>query len=93
MIIFLEDILIIVLIRNLLKEKMGVIIYHKKDNVWIDSMGRIVDDKYPILIKGNTSNRPVLQVSDSNFQYFDTTLNKPIWWTGSKWVDATGADV
>lgn len=27
------------------------------------------------------------------FQYFDTTLNKPIWWTGEKWVDATGADV
>jgi hypothetical protein len=27
------------------------------------------------------------------YVYFDTTLNKPIWWTGSKWVDATGADV
>ena len=25
--------------------------------------------------------------------FFDTTLNKPIWWTGTKWVDATGADV
>jgi hypothetical protein len=25
--------------------------------------------------------------------YFDTTLNKPIWWTGSAWVDATGATV
>ena len=24
---------------------------------------------------------------------FNTTLNKPIWWTGTKWVDATGADV
>lgn len=27
------------------------------------------------------------------FQYFDTTLNKPIWWTGTKWVDSTGSDV
>ena len=27
------------------------------------------------------------------FLYFDETINKPIWWTGSKWVDATGADV
>lgn len=27
------------------------------------------------------------------YQYFDTTLGKPIWWTGTKWVDATGADV
>lgn len=24
---------------------------------------------------------------------FDTSLNKPIWWTGEKWVDATGTDV
>ena len=27
------------------------------------------------------------------FQYFDTTLNKPIWWNGSAWVDSTGATV
>jgi hypothetical protein len=24
---------------------------------------------------------------------YDTTLQKPKWWTGSKWVDATGAEV
>lgn len=30
---------------------------------------------------------------DTGFQYFDNTSNKPIWWTGTKWVDATGADV
>lgn len=24
---------------------------------------------------------------------FDTTIGKPIWWSGSKWVDATGAAV
>lgn len=24
---------------------------------------------------------------------YDTSLNKPKWWTGSKWVDATGTDV
>ena len=27
------------------------------------------------------------------FQYFDTTLNKPIWWTGTKWVDSVGSGV
>lgn len=27
------------------------------------------------------------------YQFYDKSLNKPIWWTGSKWVDATGADV
>lgn len=40
---------------------------------------------------GTTDNRPT--VTDIGFQYFDSTLNKPIWWTGEKWVDATGADV
>ena len=24
---------------------------------------------------------------------FDTSLGKPKWWSGSKWVDATGADI
>lgn len=24
---------------------------------------------------------------------FDTSLGKPKWWTGTKWVDSTGADV
>lgn len=27
------------------------------------------------------------------FMYFDRTSNKPTWWTGTKWVDSTGADV
>ena len=39
-----------------------------------------------------TSNRPSngLEVGD---WYFDTTLTKPIWYTGSGWVDATGFPV
>lgn len=40
---------------------------------------------------GSTLNRPVN--IQAGFLYFDTNLNKPIWWTGTKWVDATGADV
>ena len=35
----------------------------------------------------STTNLPV------GFPTFDTTLGKPIWWTGSNWVDATGATV
>lgn len=27
------------------------------------------------------------------FQFFDTTLNKPIWWSGDEWVDYTGEKV
>ena len=40
---------------------------------------------------GVTNKRPTN--IQSGFFYFDSTLNKPIWWTGTKWVDATGADV
>jgi hypothetical protein len=43
-----------------------------------------------------TVSRPTLTASDIGVTYLDTTLaadGKPIWWTGSVWVDATGATV
>lgn len=40
---------------------------------------------------GETSKR--LHYDIPGIKYFDTTLNKPIWWTGDKWIDATGATV
>lgn len=47
--------------------------------------------------KDTTANRPTgLTSSDAGVQYFDTTLaanGKPIWWTGTAWVDATGTTV
>jgi len=45
----------------------------------------------PNINAGTTANRPT--VSTVGFQYFDTTLQKPIWWGGSAWKDATGATV
>ena len=44
-------------------------------------------------LSGTTTNRPSLENKYNDFQYFDTTLGKPIWWNGTKWVDATGTDV
>lgn len=54
-------------------------------------------------LKNTTANRPtkttlgVVNDADwSGYLYFDTTLaaaGKPIWWTGTAWVDATGAVV
>ena len=41
---------------------------------------------------GNTASRPSSGIY-IGFQYFDTDLIKPIWWIGSKWIDATGATV
>ena len=41
---------------------------------------------------GTTVNRPVnkLQIGQ---MYFDTTLGIPIWWSGTKWVNASGTVV
>lgn len=46
---------------------------------------------YPAYTNGQTSLRPT-NVS-VGFEFFDTTLGKPIYWNGSAWVDATGATV
>lgn len=40
---------------------------------------------------GTTSNRN--NAPYVGFRYFDTTLNKPLWWNGTKWVDSNGTDV
>lgn len=42
---------------------------------------------------GASNNRPSLYDGDTGFRYFDTTLNKPIYWNGTKWVDSNGEDV
>ena len=46
----------------------------------------------PVMRIGNTASRPNYG-SGNTGTYFDTTLNKPIWWTGSAWVDALGSTV
>lgn len=40
---------------------------------------------------GKTEDRPAN--ADKGFQYYDTDINKPVWWDGSKWTDSTGAEV
>ena len=37
---------------------------------------------------GKTSDRK--KNIDIGTFFFDTTIGKPVWWNGSKWVDATG---
>jgi hypothetical protein len=53
--------------------------------------------RQPIAKRGTTANRPAgLLSADIGHLYLDTTLDpdgKPIWWTGTIWVDATGAAV
>ena len=43
-------------------------------------------------LSGATGSRPgSLGASQAGLGYFDTSLGKPVWWTGAAWVDATGA--
>lgn len=62
--------------------------------VWHHDGWESVFDGMPIQYnrKGTTSERPTLANSlvHMGFLYFDMTLGKPIWWTGTKWVDANG---
>ena len=36
---------------------------------------------------GTTAQRPSLGVDDVGFEYYDTTLQTPVWWNGSVWDD------
>ena len=40
-----------------------------------------------------TASRPAAATAGAGAMFFDTTLGKPIWCTGTAWVDATGATV
>ena len=43
---------------------------------------------------GLTNERPTgLNANNIGFEYFDTTLSKPIWWSGTQWIDSTGISV
>ena len=41
---------------------------------------------------GTTIQRPKTKLAVGQI-YFDTTLVLPIWWTGSKWINASGTAV
>ena len=48
--------------------------------------------KIPLIMSDSTSNRPATNLVAGQSMY-DSTLGKPIWYTGSGWVDATGTSV
>ncbi len=51
----------------------------------------------PVLTKSSYTRNQVGTQRPSNpnvgFQFFDSSLGRPIWWSGSKWVDASGKSV
>lgn len=41
---------------------------------------------------GTTAARPTERLQVGQY-YFDTTINRPIWWDGSNWINAAGTVV
>lgn len=44
----------------------------------------------PLVMGGTKSSRPKISINQIGIMYFDTDLNKPIWWNGHAWVDYQG---
>ena len=66
------------------------------DESAVSSMtGTTVETLAEEIEKGDTASRPTYSSTDYGRIYLDTDLDadgKPIWWQGTKWIDATGAD-
>lgn len=39
---------------------------------------------------GTTNQKPSLSEEDTGFQYYDITINKPVWWNGIEWINGEG---
>lgn len=39
---------------------------------------------------GKTSERPVLGIDNKGYQYYDIDLSRPVWWTGTGWINGEG---
>lgn len=67
-------------------------IYSGRCELAVEDGQRVHVDGTSLVRSGASLSRPTEHIN-IGFQYFDTTLGKPIYWTGSKWVDATGVEV
>lgn len=63
---------------------------HDFSNRLNNLMSIVLDDT---LNNGSSSERPILDSNSVGYQFYDSTLGKPIYWNGTDWVDATGATV
>lgn len=46
-----------------------------------------------VLTSGKTSERPSPEYISPGYEFFDTDINKPVWYNGSYWVDALGRKI
>lgn len=66
--------------------------FNKGIGLWVKETGSGNTGWIPITASaGSSSGRPTTTFAGMSF--FDTTLGKPIWWSGAAWVDANGTTV
>lgn len=70
-----------VYLSNAQYQKNPIVNNNTLTGVWLDGKAR----------NGTTASRPI--DIGLGFVYFDTTLNKPLWWNGTAWVDSAGTTV
>lgn len=70
----------------------NALVYYEADQTsWLYSTDGIPTKLTSNYIEsGETSNRPTTGVLVGQC-FFDTTINKPVWYNNGKWYDATGA--
>src|SRR3990167_10933837 len=67
--------------------KSGLFSERKLTDTPTDAL-QVVNRKY-VTMSGATSARPTASVTGQ--RYFDTTSGRPVYWSGSTWVDAAGS--
>lgn len=62
----------------------------KVSDHWQEFFSNVFTSIFALQKSGTTAQRPTKGLY-IGLPYFDTTLGTPIWYSGSDWVDATGA--
>ena len=84
---------------NTVANSTANIIKSVPNSIFVGNTGGVVDGVATsgvIVKRSTTANRPTLGSTDIGVLFLDTTLDadgKPIFWTGTAWVDGTGAVV
>ena len=73
---------------DLLRDKVSDAAFDKNFSILKNELIAFEDRMYAT---GSTAGRP--DKPRVGQQYFDTTLNKPVFFSGTAWVDATGTEV
>lgn len=68
-------------------DKSGAFTDRKLTDTPTDALS-VVNRRY-VTLNGATSGRPRGSVLGQS--YFDTSIGKPVWWDGTRFVDATGS--